>query len=137
MGTWGVHSFQNDSACDWVLDLEDSEGLPFVEETLREVIDCRDYLEQPTAARAVAAAEALACLKGNPPPADVLRESFIEWVNEHDDQPEPGLVATALQALDRVERRPCELLELWEESGNFEDWSASMLDLRQRLTRTS
>ena len=67
MGTWGVGSFENDQAGDWVLDLEESTGFEFLEQTLRKVTSLGDeYLEAADSESAIAAAETLACLRGNP-----------------------------------------------------------------------
>ncbi len=134
MGAWGVHSFQNDSASDWVYDLEDSDGFEFLEKTLLETIAQTDYLEAPEGCYGVAAAETVACLLGHRPSNGLLNSTLKDWLGEQSEPPPPHLVELSLKALDRVESHPSELLELWEEGGNFEEWTASLVDLRRRLT---
>jgi hypothetical protein len=67
MGTWGVNSFDNDNAADWVWELEEADDLSVVEEAIERVLDCGDELvESPDAEVAIAAADVLARLKAGP-----------------------------------------------------------------------
>jgi hypothetical protein len=44
-----------------------------------------------------------------------------------------GLVSAALAALDRVEAKDSELLELWDEAGETEAWRGSLTQVRAAL----
>lgn len=135
MGTWGVGPFEEDSAADWVIELdavepEDRAGM--IERTLRETADHEDYLEQPTAAEAVAAAAVTAeLLSGDgqfPPgaPQFLVRGEHVEL--------EEGVSELATRALDRVVGEDSEWRELWAESGELANAIAMVDGLRRRLS---
>ena len=132
MGTWGPGSFENDHASDWVFDLEESDGLPFLEQSIEAVAALGDdYLEAHVAESAIAAAETLACLRGRP--GKNLTESLENWLAANSQDVPSGLLQRAQAALERVQRPPSELLELWEESAEFSNWQDSMQNLVRRL----
>jgi Domain of unknown function (DUF4259) len=136
MGAWSKDSFRNDTACNWAYGLEDATDLSLVRETIKKVVESGDdYLEAPDAEEAIAAVEVIARLKGNFGQRDSYTETTDNWVKAHPQQPPPDLVASGTQALDRILRPPSELLELWQESGELEDWKSSVLDLRARANR--
>ena len=129
MGAWDATSFGNDAACDWVGDLESYEDLSFVQETLQAVLGAGDdYIECDTACEAIAAAEVVAALRGYP--AADGADDINEWLASRELEASDGLVRKALDALDRIQREPSELPELWEDDP---DWKAAMADLRKRL----
>jgi len=133
MGTWDVGSLQNDAACEWVFELEETTDLSHVERTLRTVVEVgAEYLEAPAAAEAIAAAETIARLKGHWGLQDAYSESLDGWVRAHAQHPPEGLVVLALEALDRIVSEPSELLELWSESDE-QEWRESVADLRSRV----
>ena len=132
MGTWDATSFGNDTANDWVYDLEKCDNLSHIEATLNKILDAgEDYIEGPDAEEAIAAAEVLAWLRGKPTPVNAFTEKVAAWVASHPIQPPTAIIQKALAALERVQRQPSELPELWEGDVN---WTAAMTDLRTRLT---
>ncbi|WP_035601398.1 DUF4259 domain-containing protein [Haloferula sp. BvORR071] len=129
MGAWNATSFGNDAACDWLGDLEGYEDLSFVQEALQAVLSAGDdYIECDTACEAIAAAEVVAALRGYP--ASSGADDINEWVGSNELEASDNLVRKALDALDRIQREPSELPELWEDDP---DWQAAMADLRKRL----
>ena len=48
MGAWGVGTFENDDASDWVYQLEEAGDLDLVEVTLQAAADPEAYLEAPS-----------------------------------------------------------------------------------------
>jgi hypothetical protein len=129
MGAWDATSFGNDAACDWLGDLENYEDLSFVQEALQAVLGAGDdYIDCDSACEAIAAAEVVAALRGYP--ASSGADDINEWVASHELEASDGLVRKALDALDRIQREPSELPELWEDDP---DWKAAMADLRKRL----
>ena len=134
MGAWDHTTFGNDDACDWGGDLSASEDLSFVEETLDAVIDTGDeYLEAPESSQAIAAAEVVARLQGHYGIRNAYTESVDGWVAAHPQTVPAALAQKAHAALDRILAQPSELLELWEESEDFETWKGTVTELRSRI----
>ena len=135
MGAWSKESFGNDTACDWAYGLEKTSDLSLVRETIQRALDAGDeYLEADAASEVIAAVEVIARLKGNFGVRDSYSKSTDTWVAAHPQQPPQDLVTLAIQALDRILVQPSELLELWEESDEFEAWKSSVLDLKNRAS---
>jgi hypothetical protein len=135
MGAWSIESFGNDTACDWAWDLDEASDLSLVRDTIQEVVDTGDeYLDADIAPEAIAAIEVIARLKGNFGRRDSYSERTDKWVEAHPQQPPQDLVALASQALDRVLVAPSELLELWQESEEFEAWRNAVSDLKKRAS---
>ena len=136
MGAWSADSFGNDTACDWAYSLEETSDLSLVREAIERVIECEEEcLDAPDAEEAIAAVEVIARLKGNFGQRDAYSETVDNWVEAHPQKPPQDLVKLAGRALDRILRQPSELLELWEESAEFDDWKKSVLDLKDRASR--
>jgi hypothetical protein len=131
MGAWDTTSFGNDTALDWVGELEECEDLSCIEDAIDAVLEEEEeYLEGPVAETAIAAAEVLACLRGRAAADGEYPEEVTEWVKEHPIKPPEEVRQRALAALERIQGEESELAELWE--GN-DEWKAWMADLRKRL----
>lgn len=134
MGAWSHESFGNDDACDWVYELEEHDGTTFLESTFDAVLMLGDEdIEPDVASRAIAAAEAVARLRGNFGVRDAYSESLDAWVEQVKLQPTAGLINKACRALDRILIKPSELLELWEESDESNAWHAAVEELKVRV----
>ena len=126
MGAWANDPFGNDTACDWKYGLDDVDDLSLIEATIQRVLDVGDeYLEAPEAEEAIAAADTIARLKGRFYERNAYTESVDQWVEKHRLMPSQKLITAALQAVDRVESEPSELLGLWRDSDDFAGSSAS------------
>ena len=135
MGSWGVDSFGNDDAADWAWQLDDSSDLTLVEATLeRASVSVDTYLEAPAACEGVAAAEAIARLRGAGGERTPYSESVDNWVARIATRPSPEVVARAVATVDRVIATNSELRELWDETEEVSAWLAAMAELRGRLT---
>jgi hypothetical protein len=130
MGAWGVGTFENDDAGDWVYQLEEANDLDFVRDTLQAAADPDGYLEAPTCSMALAAAEVVAALAGRPAPD--LPEEVRTWVEAHRLTVLPDLRALSVQAVDQV-AAGSELQELWAESEESAAWIGRLQELRSRL----
>jgi hypothetical protein len=130
MGAWGVGTFENDDAGDWVYQLEEANDLDFVRDTLQAAADPDGYLEAPTCSMALAAAEVVVALAGRPAPD--LPEEVRTWVEAHRLTALPDLRALSVQALDQV-AAGSELQELWAESEESVAWIDRLQELRSRL----
>jgi hypothetical protein len=53
VGAWGVGTFENDDAGDWVYQLEEANDLELVRGTLLAAADPEGYLEAPTCSMAL------------------------------------------------------------------------------------
>jgi len=129
MGTWGVGSFENDAAADWVSELAEADTA-FLSGVFLQVLQNTGYLEAPDCARAVAAAEAVAALRNQP--AANLPEEVAEFVRRVGAAPNPELVSAAREAMGRI-RSSSELQELWELSDHNTEWLHLIADLESRL----
>jgi hypothetical protein len=127
MGAWSHEPFGNDTAGDWVYQLEDALGLDFLEQTLDHALDeDEEYLEAPEAEEALAAVEVLVHLLGKGASFEKLPEDVGTWVAACTEKPSQPLVNKALRALARIGSESSELRELWEESEDFEAWKKSL-----------
>lgn len=134
MGAWGTGIFDNDTACDWAYALEDASDLSLIESALDKVLNIgAEYLDADEAQEALAAAEAVARLKGNWGIRDSYTETMDKWVEATGLIPSQALIEKALKAIERVLSGPSELLELWGESEEFTVWEESVKDLSRRL----
>jgi Domain of unknown function (DUF4259) len=135
MGTWGIGSFENDIACDWVYELEKVNDLSVIERALDEVLNVgEEYLDSHEAVEALAAAEVIARLKGNPGIGCGYTETVDQWVETNRLIPPQALIEKSLKVIERVLFRPSELVELWGESEYFNAWEESVKDLSKRLS---
>lgn len=130
MGTWGVHSFENDDATEWAAAYRDM-GLSVAKSTIDVAMgDLQGGgLPADLAFRAIAACEAVAFALGRgtsaateafgrAPVADAAAaEELIEDAS--------ALVGAVLET--------SELKVMWTEAGRFDDWSAVLVDLQARL----
>jgi Domain of unknown function (DUF4259) len=130
MGAWGVGTFENDDAGDWVYQLEETHDLDFVRGTLEAAADPDGYLDAPTCSMALAAAEVVAALAGRPAPD--LPEEVRTWVKAHRLAAPPDLLALSVRAVDQA-AAGSELQELWAESEESAAWIDRLQELRSRL----
>ena len=134
MGAWDCDPFGNDTACDWKYDLEGTDDLSLVAETIDKIHAAGgDYLEAPDAEEAIAAADALARLRGKFYVRNSYTESLDNWVAGHRITPPKELLDSAVRAIARILTEPSELLELWGESDKFDEWKKHLTDLQERL----
>ena len=134
MGAWGHDTFDNDASGDWACELAECDDLSVIEEALERVIECGDdYLESDEAARALAACDTIARLRGNFGVRNANTERVDKWVAAHPDLSTDRLLPVAHRVIDRVVGDDSELPQLWEDSNFFDEWQASIADLRSRL----
>ena len=129
MGAWGVGNFDNDDAADWAYELTESDGTGVLMAALEEA-GVAGYLEAPVACIALAAAEVVAALLGNPGKA--LPDEMRKWVAVNDVEVEHDLLSLSRAAVKRV-KEDSELRELWQDSNDFEQWLSLQDDLIKRL----
>ncbi|MFC9248984.1 DUF4259 domain-containing protein [Streptomyces sp. NPDC057136] len=137
MGTWDIGHFDNDTAADFGGDLDDApsgkreallrDALTVVTGTGRE-----EYLDSDEAVVAVAAAALVAaqCPGGAPVTTPYGPDEPLPPLA-------PELRGLAVSALDRVVGEESELPELWGDSGEGEQWTAGIAELREVLARAA
>ncbi|MFJ3145820.1 DUF4259 domain-containing protein [Streptomyces halstedii] len=133
MGTWGMGHFDSDTAADFAGRLDDTppaEREAVVKEALAVTAGtgAGEYLDADDGVVAVAAAALLAAQRPGGTPVDSAYAP---------DEPVPPLAPElrelAVRALDRVVADASELLELWADVGEGEEWSAGVRSLRATL----
>lgn len=132
-GAWDVGPFDNDDAADWVWELEESSDLSVVKAALKAVAKLNSYIEAPTGSTAIAAAEVVAALNGQPHAQ--LPDEVAAWVETQSLHGDEKLVKLALQAIARVQDLgDSELAQLWSDSEELQDsWVSELSDLKRRL----
>lgn len=137
MGTWAVSAFGNDFALDWAEDLQESKDLFFIENTLNNVLgpDCAEHLEAPFGAEGLAAIEVLARLYGKPGEPEEDTEDIDAWVEEVGAKVKrrPDLIEKSLRAIEHILSERSELRELWQDSDEYDNWRASVENLKARI----
>ncbi|GIK55311.1 MAG: DUF4259 domain-containing protein [Chloroflexi bacterium] len=132
MGTWGIGSFENDTAMDWLVDFE-ANDFRLIDRTLAGVaaMQAVDYLDADEACEVLAAAECVAAAAGFP--AASLPDEIHNWVSANRPiQVKPDYVRMAITAVTRV-RTHSELQALWAETNDNEAWNTAVADLQTRL----
>ena len=132
MGTWGLGSFDNDSAADFVREvLQDGDFA--LREAFEVILDPdMDYVEVEEGVRAIAAAEILAAvLSGDT--SKITDAGLRTWVQDSDKSSLANLRELAAEALGRILAPDSELPELWEESEEYSTWLSDVQRLRLSL----
>ncbi|MCJ8344457.1 DUF4259 domain-containing protein [bacterium] len=137
MGAWDIGSFDNDTACDWAFDIEESKDLTKVTTAIDAVFK-ESYIDSEIACEAIAAIETIAHLKGHGGKSDAYTESIENWVKSlHLVVPET-VINRATEALSKIlsDEDPSEIYELWQESNDFEVWKSDVEGLKLRINLT-
>jgi hypothetical protein len=134
MGAWGHLNFENDTALDFVWDLEEK-GTERIKNAI-EAINAREedsFLDSDLCAEALAAIEFIAATKGRI--AEDFPEDAREWLKAN----EAGIpvnnywITKSKQAIDRIQHNS-ELKDLWEETEDHEAWTKVLEDLNTRIS---
>lgn len=129
-GAWGVGSFENDSALDWVYELETSRSSNFLITTMNQVPDS-GYIDVDSCSFAMAAIEIVASLNQNN--TEHLPEEVQSWIAANSIESSNELKIAAARTLDTcLSSENSELAQLWEESLPSE-WVAYTSELKSRL----
>jgi hypothetical protein len=132
MGAWGEKTFENDSALDWLAELE-AGGVAVLRGTLSRVADTDEdaYLDVDNGTSAIAAAEIVAAALGHG--RDRLTENATAWLDANQGTVVPEDLTLANRAVERVLAGGSELRALWDENGQDNDWYADVRVLLERL----
>lgn len=143
MGAWGLGSFENDDAMDWMSDFAEVQDMNLINATFDIVIEnAGSYIEAPEASNALAAAEIIAAIKGNIhkdfPDYYLNKSEEIEAELIDFDKLKTGLIEDvsqkALQVVRLIkENENSELKQLWQDTDEFSDWLNDVNELEKRL----
>lgn len=133
MGTWGIGTFENDTACDFAGEVADGGGFASLEKALDRVEAVGGgYLEASDAAEALAAADIIARLRGNPGEQTAYTETIDQWVGRQPSPPQE-LVEKARRCVSRILADPSEIVELWQDTDEFDVWKRAVEAVSARL----
>ncbi|WP_159065052.1 DUF4259 domain-containing protein [Thaumasiovibrio subtropicus] len=121
MGAWGTGNFDNDTACDWAFQLEESDDLSLIESTIDEVFE-EDYIDADVGSEALAAIDTLARLRGIERTKNAYTEAVDKWVANHPIATSEPLILRASEALIAIASEESELSELWSETDEYDAW---------------
>ncbi len=134
MGAWGIGIFENDTACDFAATVAEGNGLLVLENALDRVLAAEtNYLEAPDAEEGLAAADIVARLKGRPGAQTAYTAKIDAWVQRSKATPSEVLIEKARRSIARILTEPSELLELWQDTADFEVWKSSVEEVSRRL----
>jgi methyl-accepting chemotaxis protein len=136
MGAWGLLNFENDTALDFVSEIEEnSNGIGRIRSAI-DIINTTtedSYLDSDLCIEALAAIEYIAAAKDQM--AEDFPENAEEWLqpNKASLLGLRNIIAQSKQAIDRIKHNS-ELKELWEETEDFEKWNKVLDDLNTRIS---
>lgn len=143
MGAWGIKTFENDQAMDWLGDFLEAPSEKLILDTFSPqptVIQpgfigklmgkkAESYPGELGGDQVLAAAEVVASIMGRPSannPDELKRLPSISL--------SPATVTKALSAIDEI-MKESNLKDCWEETDDFQAWKTEVEDLRTRLKR--
>jgi hypothetical protein len=107
MGTWGSGPFDDDTASDWVWELQEANDWGVVETPRRAAAD---------------------------DPSVAVPDEVKEWLDRRrGDRPE-AVRPLALSAVRRVLAAQSELVELWAEAGELDEWRSNVEKVASSLS---
>lgn len=131
MGTWGIEPFENDTAADWVWDLEEATS---VEPLVTALAVGPAYIDADVGVLAVCAAHLLAAVR-DPGRVVEIPEDLLGFLKQH----RPALLtidpAPAIAVLKRIlDEDDSELAQLWQESDeDYAKWIEHTTGIIQTL----
>mgnify|MGYP000334776758 FL=1 len=128
MGAWSHEPFGNDQACDWAAELAESTGFAIIEKAFDQVTadQHEEFIDADTVCEAYAAAEVLAHILGQGTENLDFLGNIGGWIEKLPAQPAAALIKKALNALNILTQEHSELNELWQESGNYAEWTQNI-----------
>lgn len=134
MSTWGIRTFENDDATDWIDGFaRDPDPRSLAEALLPSRLSADEVppaLPTQEAHIALAAAEVIAAWCGRPAPE--LPPTVTAWLLGRTQAVTSDLLLDARQAVQRIAERS-DLRGAWESSHKLEAWQGALDDLRERL----
>ncbi|WP_379708508.1 DUF4259 domain-containing protein [Haloferula chungangensis] len=134
MDAWDADAFGNDTAADWLAEVVETSDLGMILEAFDTVLGAGDEpVELQAGEEAIAAAELVAWLAGQPGKGGDYSDAIESWMDDNELEFTESLAKKARRSIDRVFNMPSELREAWEEGEDFDDWKAELAKLKERL----
>jgi hypothetical protein len=131
-GAWGIGSFDNDDALDWLSELEAAASPAVLTAALSGIDAKAKYVEAPDCSIALASAEVVAAAHGRP--SKTLPAEATAWLKRVRPSISPELLQQARTAVAFCrDHANSELRQLWADSKDFQGWLADTADLSSRL----
>lgn len=135
MGTWGIHTFDDDAACDWLYRLEDEPAVEVMKNSLEAALG-DEFLDRDVGMEALCACEALALVFGVPSAS--LPDNLSELLGDVETTRVTHLLPKALTVLASLTGERSELNDLWRENKtDYPRWLQHIADLCDRLSRAA
>jgi hypothetical protein len=131
-GGWAADTLSNDDASDLLGQIVPNGGVAAIRGALDAALSPVSPVNDERASRALAAAEIVAAMVGNP--SRYLPPPCKEWAMLHSKDANRNLVLSAVRAVDRIVK-DSETRELMQEGSakNLQEWQASVKNLQARL----
>lgn len=135
MGAWGFGVFDNDSSCDFVMDLsQESDKVKSIKQSLQKVIDEKIYIKLDDAC----AAWVSVCIldqKINGTQYDCPDIEYDDIIQSIDVSEIISVKSLAVKAINAIKSDISELKELISdcEEDDYNDWKSSLTDIKNRL----
>jgi len=135
MGAWGPGIFDDDTAYDYIEEIENAENPKDVFIKAFETAMDTDYLEYDDChAVTVSASYIDSIINGTKPRVDAADENFYPFIEKHKMLDVMHLKANAVKALEIVMSDNSELNELWSDNAElYPKWRGNIQDLIDRL----
>ncbi|MBP0115728.1 DUF4259 domain-containing protein [Bradyrhizobium vignae] len=133
-GGWAADTLSNDNASDLLDQIVPNGSVESIRSALDAALSPVSTIGDETASRALAAAELVAAMMGNP--AAHLPAPSRKWAALHSIDANRDLIDSAVRAVDRI-LKDSGAQELMREGGakNLRDWQVSVTNLQARLSR--
>jgi hypothetical protein len=129
-GIWGIATFEDELACDWLEDLLDSDPIAFLDHCLD--LTGLDYLGYLAGIGVICSAEVTHALCNHPRPG--LPQAVHDWLWDHRHIDGTRFLPRAVEGMRRVVGPESELRERWEDNEEWTDrWLLQATDLLRRL----
>ncbi|MDQ3050222.1 MAG: DUF4259 domain-containing protein [Bacteroidota bacterium] len=135
MSNWGFSNFENESAGNFISDIE-TNGYGMIQIAIERIIDEAEAPNIIECEEALIAAELVAAAIKQP--AEDLPENAADWVADNlaegtqEQQEVAALTDQAAEAIDKIVT-DSELKILWEETTFFDQWFQAQQELQNRL----
>jgi len=131
-GRWSADTLSNDDASDLLNQIVPNGSVDTIHSALDAAWNSVSTVSDARASRALAAAEMVAAMVGNP--SRYLPDPCKAWAVLHSKDANRNLIESAVRAVDRVVKNS-ETQELMQEGGakNLQDWQVSVTNLKDRL----